>query len=401
MTLKGIFLIKDFKKILFFLTTVLLVTNIHYSIILFYFCSFFILLEYILYGKEDEFKTNLKRSYPIIIYFIFLSISITYSNHRVIGYKLLEKNLIFMVLPLFFSLNSTSSNLFLEKKFYQALLTGVIIIFIINLIYIDLDHNLFSYYNTHKNFFKLIPGHPTYIGLFIFISLLYYYDFSFNLKKKVLIHSSFILVSLFLMSRIIIVFYLLFFTYDMYNVLKKATTIYKVLICLITIIGLAFIFFQTPYLKERIFSDTLMDLNLEDGRRLDKGASQGSSRIVRYISAIEVIKDNLLFGTGIGDSQNELNKIYSKNNLHLAVKRNYNTHNQYLDILLKIGLIGLFVFIFIFYLSIRRSASINITLIITSYLLVFLVENFLGRYQGIYCFVTTFNFILLRNNYHK
>lgn len=397
MILKNILLIKDFKKILFFLTTVLLVINIHYSVFLFYLCSLLILVEYLLYGKKDQFKINLKRSFPIVIYFIFLSFSIAYSNNKVIAYKILEKNLIFIVFPLIFSLNSSSSNLFLEKKFYQALLVGVIIIFVVNLVYLDLDYNLFSYYNTHKNFFKLIPAHPTYIGLFIFISVLYYYDFSFNLKKKLIIHTFLSLASLFLMSRIIIVLYVLFFAYDLYFILKKTTTTYKVLTCIITIFSLAYIFFQTPYLKERIISDSLMDLNLEDGRSLDKGASEGSSRILRYKSAIQVINENILIGTGIGDAQSKLNDAYTKNNLKIAANKNYNTHNQYLDILVKLGLAGLTILTLIFYLSLKSSYSKNITLIICSFILIMLVENLLGRFQGVFCFVSAFSFMLMNN----
>lgn len=59
-----------------------------------------------------------------------------------------------------------------------------------------------------------------------------------------------------------------------------------------------------------------------------------------------IIKDNLLFGVGTGDQQDKLNQTYEENNFRIIVENNlqYNTHNQYLQYWLAIGLLGLFSF---------------------------------------------------------
>ena len=63
-------------------------------------------------------------------------------------------------------------------------------------------------------------------------------------------------------------------------------------------------------------------------------------RINLWNAAFTVIKENPFLGTGTGDIQVELVKIYKERNYERALKDNFNPHNQYLQTTAALGLIG-------------------------------------------------------------
>ena len=118
-----------------------------------------------------------------------------------------------------------------------------------------------------------------------------------------------------------------------------------------------------------------------------------SIRIGVYKCSLEKISENWLFGYGLGDSQIALNSCYEKKSNYLLANE-FNTHSQYLDILLKTGVLGLLVFLFFLLSNLRRASSANnqvAFMIILFYGLVFLTENILSRQSG----VILFYFLLL------
>ncbi|MGB0403686.1 MAG: O-antigen ligase family protein [Salibacteraceae bacterium] len=80
-----------------------------------------------------------------------------------------------------------------------------------------------------------------------------------------------------------------------------------------------------------------------------------------------VIKENLFFGAGVGDQQEKLNEAYKKNNFKILVDNNlqYNTHNQYLQYWLGIGLFGLIGFCILILILLKNAIqSKNIVFIV-------------------------------------
>jgi O-antigen ligase len=74
----------------------------------------------------------------------------------------------------------------------------------------------------------------------------------------------------------------------------------------------------------------------------DKNSNQSSKapRINLWNAAFTVIKENPLLGTGTGDVQEELLKIYKERNYERELKDNYNPHNQYLQTTATLGILG-------------------------------------------------------------
>ncbi len=81
-------------------------------------------------------------------------------------------------------------------------------------------------------------------------------------------------------------------------------------------------------------------------------------RIGFWIVAKEILKDNLLFGVGIANNINKKNQYITNNNLKnfSYVKYLIHFHNNFLEIITQFGIVGLSIFLYLFYLI----AKINI-----------------------------------------
>lgn len=120
-------------------------------------------------------------------------------------------------------------------------------------------------------------------------------------------------------------------------------------------------------------------------------------RFVIWTSVNNILKQNLVLGVGTGDIQDELNKEYLKTgNIKLA-QANTNAHNQYLEVILENGLIGLILFLSLFAMMFYISISEKNILYLMFLLIVFfsfMFETMLNRLAGV-SFFGLFSFLLL------
>jgi len=122
------------------------------------------------------------------------------------------------------------------------------------------------------------------------------------------------------------------------------------------------------------------------------------NRVPIWKSSINVIKQNLVLGVGAGDASYELQKEYLSEGYSEMYYNNLNAHDQYLEILLGTGLIGLLIFAwiisFMVYIAIkRRNLIFGLFLLIV--LIFFLFESILNRIAGV-TFFSLFSFLLLQ-----
>jgi O-antigen ligase len=121
------------------------------------------------------------------------------------------------------------------------------------------------------------------------------------------------------------------------------------------------------------------------------------SRLGIWKSSLEIIRNNFFFGVGTGDIQDELNKEYKLVGDD-DLKRDLNAHNQFLEVLLENGFVGLLLFISIFgmmlYIAIKEGNIIYLMFTIIV-LISFLFETMLNRLAGV-SFFSLFSFLLLQ-----
>lgn len=126
--------------------------------------------------------------------------------------------------------------------------------------------------------------------------------------------------------------------------------------------------------------------------------NNSNDRIMIWPVSMELIKEKPLFGYGIGDTDEVLMEKYQEYGFERPLTLKLNSHNQYLDIWLASGLMGLLALIsLLVHTSFIASRKNNLQLIffLIAITLVFSVENLLSRFDGVFIlsfFYTSFRF---------
>ena len=111
----------------------------------------------------------------------------------------------------------------------------------------------------------------------------------------------------------------------------------------------------------------------------------------------EAVKDDLWIGVGTGDEANALVEKYKELNLKKATSQRLNAHNQFLQVLLALGLMGLIPFLasllIPFIISIKRKQHLYF-LFLSIIIINFLTEAMLERQAGV-MFYAFFNAVFL------
>lgn len=125
--------------------------------------------------------------------------------------------------------------------------------------------------------------------------------------------------------------------------------------------------------------------------------SNYTARLVNNYASIRILKDNFLFGVGIGDVQDNLVKVYREIGFR---KIQFNEHNQYFRFWLGSGVLSIVVYVFwivkIFLNSILQKDTLKMS-VITTLLLFCFTESVLVRQMGMSFFI----FFIFFLNYSK
>ena len=263
------------------------------------------------------------------------------------------------------------------------------------------DINIINYYLNSFEF--LISGGAVkdlfitqrlYLGFFIVISiilLLERYGKTSNRKVKYiyLLLFVFFLISLFLIASrsAIAIAFLTLTTSIIYNIKNK----YRIgFLLTMSIVFLAIIFNSKTLSKRFLYSDDSIRPSFIEKIKTHE------PRYDIWKFSTQIFKEEKPYVFGIGTfrtqellvSKYQLMPIEKRKNWFM--ERNFNTHNQYLDILISFGLTGLFVFLFllkeIIVLCYKNIYSANLIL---SLVLFLLIENVFHRQLGSFIFALT------------
>lgn len=114
-----------------------------------------------------------------------------------------------------------------------------------------------------------------------------------------------------------------------------------------------------------------------------------------YFCSYKIIKQSILYGIGIGDVNDKLDKCYeSEIDSDVYQIFHYNSHNQYVQVILASGLLGLLFFLYNLFILLKLSIKKNDNLFfaLNMFLIIcFFTENILSRHDGVifYSFFTT------------
>jgi O-antigen ligase len=343
------------------------------------------------------------------LYFLWFVAGLFYTNDLHNGSVLVFRRLSFIVFPfvLFFPGDMIKRRIkLLLKVFSVSTLSYIVFSFILALIrsvYITNGSITFNPHPPEHDYTNYFFGtdfsfsqHPSYLAMYVMFSIIISLESFFDLKIK---HS---LRILWLLSVIVLVVSLYFLSsragilsafiliplYLIIHFKRIKKWWFSLIIASITVGLLVFSFLNNERLK--YYLPTESTATVIDKIMLD-------NRVPIWKSTLKVIKHNLLLGVGAGDASYVLKNEYARDGYSEMYYNNLNAHNQYLEVLLGMGLIGFLIFISMLSLMIYNAISkrnLVYGFFIVIILIFFLFESILNRIAGI-TFFSVFAFLLM------
>ena len=302
--------------------------------------------------------------------------------------KEILKQIPFLILPLIFT--SIDSSFIQRKKTLNFFPKAVFVasLFAVSKASYFYLNNLGNYFY-YNQFSLFLNKHTTYFSLFIVLSIVVLINDIFKNKKhitSIMMLVFFIVVLYFLSVRISIIAIGLVIIVtslsSLRGILKYA------IILLIPLVLLAI--FNSPNFKKRFEPSQTEVGSIED---ID-------FRKLHWQSVLETISEKPIFGVGTEGNRETLFSKYKEKKLTAAYEENYNAHNQFLEVALDFGVIGLIIFLgFIGYLFCLALVHKDFMLIqfLLIFIIYFLTESLLVRHSGIIMFSLLIS-LLFSNN---
>lgn len=337
--------------------------------------------------------TQIRYNFLILngLLFMLYAISLSYTTDLNYGAKKLETSLSLIVFPLIFSIIPLHLVAFIKKnhvKLIGMLIIGVLGLILISVLLQLLDPNVIenngslsfilkglnSYYLLDTLYFSM------YVSLGILGAFYVLYHSKNTFVRIIAIISIFILflVLLHIANKAIITSVLI--SLGLFSLLAKS----KISLILISLVITCLFYFAiyNPSYNEKlaniieIKNPALVDMNQLEVRRE-----------INYCFR-DLIPRAGFIGFGLGDSNKELMDCYISSKSNLAIL-NFNSHNQYYSLLLKIGSFGLISFFTAIIIqlisSIRRENYLSV-LFLSFFIVFMLSENVLERQSGVVFF---------------
>lgn len=376
-----------------------------------FFYSEIILISFGLHTLIHCSKTSWKNIFtkrvfiPVSIYLLGL-LAILYSPDKPEAFNVATRQLAIFIIPVLFAL--TDLNL---EKYKLNLMCIFAFACTVTILYLYADavriifyfhlplSSLFSYMFMNHNFSLPVEIHATYMSAYTAFSLLV---FLFLILKKEKLQQKWIYIiavvilsaaMLQLSSRAVFIAFLviinLAFPFFLFQGRKRV--IFFLTTCSISVIVLLVIA-NTGSFKARYISELKTDLT-DNVRIIDNT----EPRLVRWNAIIELVKKSPVIGYGSGSEKELLKEKYFEKGLYNSYLNEFNAHNEYLSILVKTGIIGLALFIYILYFGFAVAVQKKDILFFSFMLIITIVsvsENILDLNKGIFFYSFFFSLFL-------
>jgi len=295
----------------------------------------------------------------LVVFFLIHVIGLLWSVNLDFGMFDVQVKLSFLLLPFIFYFSET-----LVNDDFERVLSGYVIGCAVG-VFLGVTQAFYAYYSDNTGFLKLYSESLTpslHIG---------YFAMYMNFAIIILIYRLYFRSeSLFTYQNLLRVFLILFFSGAVFlstsrngliGLLLALTLIviysvirYRKWMSIISIAVIAWVImssllkdYKSSALKFHGFEE--VEAAVKKGKASQKVYKTSTSiRILVWSFSLNLIKSNPIIGVGTGDIKDELIKLYKKEGYPILVKRQYNSHNQYLQTAAALGIPTLIVLLLMF-----------------------------------------------------
>lgn len=392
-------------NIIIFLTALVMLIDYHPT-------KLFTLVLFLIWIFNQNKESNLviikdKIAQSAILLFSLFLIGVFWSDDSRNAIKILERESLLLLSPLL---------VFFVNKNYLKYIVFIIfsVIFISELVFLLEYYNIADFYYREKTIYHYPFIHRMYFTTILAFSI-GYTMLKLDLTKYVSITNislfSFIFLStytLFLMGGRsgYINFFVVLFIISLYKlrIKNKINILFLALFLLLSPILFYNLHLSSTFnnrVDKTIESVSNFDIK-NQAQQLDSSKRTSlSCRLEFWYHASKIIEQNPFFGVGTGDGVLEMKKLLGddayaelKRDCGLNVRRHFNTHNLYINILLMFGVFGLSVLFYFFYLQLstaKKYKSINMIILIVPTMITMLSQSalFTSHY-----FISFYSFVL-------
>jgi O-antigen ligase len=338
--------------------------------------------------------------------FLTYFISLTYTDNLETGFKKLETALSILVFPLIFTFLPQSIIQNLKTKLDVILnlliISGVGLVFIsffVDLFNNGLETDFYSYINrlqSSKTIYNIDNMYRSFhLGIALLASFALLYRYSNPVKwlyALVLILISSILLLTISNKVIVGASFISLFAFAFLANTKKVISVLVLISAILLSIAI-----YSPNLNNKITN--LFTIKNENHTSI----TQQEVRDNLSNCSSKLLPEAGFWGYGIGDAKEQLVNCYKQIDSDLEVLK-FNTHNQYISIILTSGFFGLLVFILFLLVNIVISLNYkNYTTVvfIIFFAIVMFSENILERHHGVIPFAFILSLLLSFNHTNK
>ena len=310
--------------------------------------TFLILLLWIIEGNfKSKFNIIWSNNFlkMLVIFFIYMFLSLLWTTDLVFGLDYIRG---YWILFTIFAISTSLKQEFILPSIYAFILGLGISVFISYGAFFE----LFIYKTTNPADPCPFMTHMDYSVLLAFGSIVMFI-IAFT-KQKI----NWLLITLFLATLI-----MLFIVQGRTGQLAFFITIpilflYKYKVNILTVVGISLI---TILLFISIYSNSdnfkyRVDQAYNNVKLVVENQNYSTSigtRIAMWIVASDIVQENPIFGVGVGDHKDEMQKlgetVYKQSMPIITANKYAHFHNQFLQIIVQFGLIGMIIFLLMFY----------------------------------------------------
>jgi O-antigen ligase len=349
----------------------------------------------------------------LIGFYLLHIISLLYSANKDYALFDLQTKLSYLFFPLFFSaFTFTTKDVQRFKNYFVGgALVGVLLcLYYAFGSYRDTHDSAYFFYEHYSHFL-----HPAYFSIYLNVAVLFLVEniysegssSKYNSAKIILIVFLFVNISLLSSRTALVAAFFSTIVYLPILIFQKRPQRNGIITGIIIIAGAVIVQLSSMQVFNRFEqvaqainqSADVAPLPVDTIAAEPKGENSTTTHYAIWKNAWGLVGQHPVLGVGIGDVHDELNKVYVLNKFESGQARDFNPHNQFLNTMISIGILGgLILLLVIFYpafLAWKKQYWIYILFLMVNFMNC-MTESILERQAGIIFFAFFFSLFALQ-----